>query len=332
MMRRALDCRTVLAIETSCDETAVAIVKDGHEVLANKVASQLDLHDEYGGVVPELASRKHVETILPVLDEATQEAGLELSCIDLVAATQGPGLVGALLVGLTAGKALAFALDKPFLGVNHLEGHIYANFLGNSQPIEWPLVCLVASGGHADIIYMEDHGEFRLLGRTRDDAAGEAFDKVSRELGGRLDFPRAYLEEGSLDFSFSGLKTHAVRLIESRRAGDLEFSEADFCAGFQEAIVDVLVEKTMAAVDQTGVGQVLLAGGVAANWRLREQLERSAAARDVAFCVPPPRFCTDNAAMIGAAAYYGCRNGRSSGLDTDADPNLPLEREYGLHA
>jgi len=334
----------VLAIETSCDETAVAVVDGGRRILSSVVASQLDLHRQFGGVVPELASRKHVELLLPVLDQALREADLRLADIDLVAATRGPGLVGALLVGLTAAKALALALDRPFVGVNHLEGHLYANFLQSAGEKEdapiLPLVCLIASGGHTELVYMRAHGDLELLGQTRDDAAGEAFDKVARELGlgypggpaisrlarqgdpEALAFPRAYLEAGSLDFSFSGLKTHAVRLLTARRQGRLTFTDADFCAGFQEAIVTVLVDKTLAAVQKTGVQQVLLAGGVVANWRLRQEFQRRTQQAGLRLHAPAPWLCTDNAAMIAAAAYYAYHSGQRSSLALDADPSL----------
>jgi N6-L-threonylcarbamoyladenine synthase len=333
----------VLAVETSCDETAVALVQGGRRVLASSVASQLDLHEKYGGVVPELASRRHVEALLPVLNEALDDTGASLETVDVIAATQGPGLIGALLVGLTAGKALSFALNKPLVGVNHLVGHIYANFLMRDFSPQWPLVCLIASGGHADLVFVRGHREVELLGRTRDDAAGEAFDKVARELGlgypggppmsrlarrgdpSALDFPRAYLEEGSLDFSFSGLKTHAVRLLEAREEGPADFSYEGFCAGFQEAVVEVLANKALAVAEKLGVKQLLLSGGVGANWRLRELLKQGSEERGISFSVPPPKLCTDNAAMIGAAGYYLWREGYASELSLDADPNLPLE-------
>ncbi len=331
-----------LGIETSCDETSVALVGEGRDIYANVITSQLELHQEFGGVVPELASRKHVELILHVLEQALHEADLTLGNVDVVAATRGPGLVGALLIGLTAGKTLALALDRPFVGVNHLEGHIYANFLVGDEVPGWPLVCLIASGGHADLVYMNGHGQFKLLGRTRDDAAGEAFDKVARELGlgypcgpamsrlaregdpEALDFPRAYLEPGSYDFSFSGLKTHAVRLIQSRRQGELDFTDEDFCAGFQESIVEVLVDKALAAAVDRKVDHIVLAGGVAANWRLREEFQGGADRLGLKFHVPPPRLCTDNAAMIAAAGHYRYKNRGPSELSVDADPNLTV--------
>ncbi|MBC7105484.1 MAG: tRNA (adenosine(37)-N6)-threonylcarbamoyltransferase complex transferase subunit TsaD, partial [Firmicutes bacterium] len=307
----------VLAIETSCDETSAAVVVDGVQVRANLVASQVDLHRRYGGVVPEVASRRHLEALNPLLAETLARAGLSWRDLRAVAVTYGPGLAGSLLVGVMAAKALAFALDLPLVAVNHVEGHIYANFLAEPR-LEFPVVCLVVSGGHTDLVLVEGHGTYRVLGRTRDDAAGEAFDKVARVLeldypGGphlerlarrgdpsRVPLPRPYLEEGSLDFSFSGLKTAVVYFLRRARERGLEVNRADVAAGFQEAVVDVLVEKTVLAARRHGVETVLLAGGVAANGRLRRRLqERAGGCRVV---VPPPALCTDNAAMIACAA------------------------------
>lgn len=330
-----------LGIETSCDETAAAVVAGGRRVLANVVASQVDLHRRYGGVVPEVASRCHVEAVLPVIESALGQAGVRPEGLAAIAVTRGPGLVGALLVGVAAAKALALAWGLPLIGVNHLEGHIYANFLADTDP-EWPLVCLIASGGHADLLYMAGPGQIEILGRTRDDAAGEAFDKVARAMGlgypggpeiARLagngdptafDLPRAFLEEGSLDFSFSGLKTAVIYLLEDCRRRGKEPDPADLAASFQQAVVDVLVEKTFLAAQERRVNQVLLAGGVAANWQLRVAFQSRAADLGLNFRVPPPEMCTDNAAMIAAAGWHAFQRGRRDGLDLDVEPRLSL--------
>ena len=325
----------ILAIETSCDETAVAVVEDGVRVLADSVHSQVPDHRKYGGVVPEVASRRHLETVNPLMEEALARAGLGWPRVGAVAVTYGPGLVGALLVGVTAAKALAFALERPLVGVNHLEGHVYANFLVRPD-LRFPLLALVVSGGHTDLVLMAGHGRFALVGGTRDDAAGEAFDKVARlfDLGypggpaiekagagidpGAVSLPRAYLEPGSLDFSFSGLKTAAARL---KQRG---LSPGVIAAAFQRAVVDVLVDKTMTAAGRYGVGTVLLAGGVAANGLLRSGLADRAEAAGLSFGCPPRRLCTDNAAMIGCAAYYRFLRGDFAGLDLNAVPGLAL--------
>lgn len=327
----------VLGFETSCDETAVAVVADGRRVLANTIASQIDLHRKYGGVVPEIASRQHLESLIPVLREALDQAGIGLEQVDLVTATAGPGLVGTLLVGLTAAKALAFALDKPFVGVNHLQGHIYANFLLPEAP-EFPLVCLVVSGGHTDLIYMSGHGEMELMGRTRDDAAGEAFDKVARLLGlpypggpqverlaargnpEAVSLPRAWLE-GSYDFSFSGLKTAVLNTVRGPNPPRPE----DLAAAFQASVVEVLAEKAMRAVAEKGVRTLLLAGGVSANGALRAAVTRRAEPLGVRVFAPPLALCTDNAAMVAAAGYYAWRyGGKVDDLSRNADPNLGI--------
>lgn len=347
-----------LGIETSCDETSAAVVEDGRLIRSNVIASQVPLHQKYGGVVPEIASRKHLEAALPVVREALEQAGATLDEIDLVAVTQGPGLVGALLVGLSLAKGIALGRGLPLVGVHHLRGHIYANFLeaakdaalahaaspGAGNP-EFPFVCLIVSGGHTDIAYLRDHGHLELLGSTRDDAAGEAFDKVARVLGlpypggphidrlaqqGRpeaVPLPRARLEEGSLDFSFSGLKTAVLQWVRSQTAGGRELDDqarADLAASFQQAVADVLVEKTLAAAEQTGCRQLVLAGGVAANSALRRRMGALAGARGLRLHYPPLALCTDNAAMIAAAAYYAWRQGRTSPLDINAVADLPL--------
>lgn len=329
----------ILAIETSCDETAVAIVARGREILSNQVASQIETHARFGGVVPEIASRQHLLALNPLIRTALAEAGLDWDGIDAVAVTQGPGLVGALLIGVSAAKAIAWALGKPVLAVNHMAGHIYANMLAG--PVRFPLVCLVVSGGHTELIYMERDLDFRLLGQTRDDAAGEAFDKVARILdlgypGGPavdrlarqgsdvLDFPRALLEEGSLDFSFSGLKTAVLNYCHNVRQRGQEVNKADVAASFQAAVVDVLVQKTAQAVRQLRPATLLAAGGVAANSRLRAALADLARQENVALGIPPPELCTDNAAMIAAAAWPLFASNRHSPLSFTAVPDLDL--------
>lgn len=329
----------ILGIETSCDETAAAIVENGRHIRASAVASQLELHKKYGGVVPELASRRHVETLLPVLDEAFDGAGVTPAEIDAVAVTQGPGLVGALLVGVTAAKALAFAWSKPLVAVNHLAGHLYANFLGEHQP-EFPAVCLIASGGHSDLLLVEGHLKGRLLGRTRDDAAGEAFDKVARLLGlgypggpaidrlardgdpGAISFPRALQGEETYDFSFSGLKTAVMVYLRQQEQAGRPVNLADVAASFQQAVVDSLVERTIRAARAHGVRQVLLAGGVAANSVLRREMTEACRAADLRLAIPPVELCTDNAAMIAAAGYHLFRQGLRAGWEVDVAPQL----------
>lgn len=329
----------ILAIETSCDETSAAVVEDGIKVLSNVVSSQVDVHRKFGGVVPEIASRKHLELINPVIREALEQAGVGFGDLHAVAVTQGPGLVGALLVGLAAAKALAFALDIPLLAVNHLEGHIYANFLAH-RSLTFPLVCLVVSGGHTDLVLVRRHGDYQLLGRTRDDAAGEAFDKVARVLGlsypggpaierlaregneEAIAFPRASVE--GLDFSFSGLKTAVIQyLYRCQKLGE-EIKKADVAASFQKTVVDVLVEKTLEAARRTGCRDIILAGGVAANERLRAAMQEGARREGRNVFYPPLALCTDNAAMIACAAYYKYLRGEKAPLNLNAVPGLPL--------
>jgi N6-L-threonylcarbamoyladenine synthase len=320
-----------LGIETSCDETAVGIVADGRRLLANVVASQAAIHARYGGVVPEVASRHHIEAMVPVVRAALTEANCKPSDLDVIAVTAGPGLAGSLLVGLNAAKALAYGWSKPLIAVNHLEGHLYANWLAEAAP-ELPAIVLIVSGGHSEIVLAEDHGRYRLIGRTRDDAAGEAFDKAARVLG--LGFPggpaieraareagakpprlpRAWLGESS-DFSFSGLKTAVARVAQEGNA-----SVEDIAAGFQTAVVDVLVKKTVRAVRESGARCVLLSGGVAANGPLRQALREAA---PVPVWAPPPVLCTDNGAMIAAAAHFRGEAGRA-GLDLDVRAAWPI--------
>jgi N6-L-threonylcarbamoyladenine synthase len=329
----------ILGIESSCDETAAAVVAGGRTVLSNIIASQIDLHKQYGGVVPEIASRKHLEMVLPTIREALAAAGTTLEQIDAIAVTHGPGLVGTLLVGLSAAKALAYALDKPLVGVNHLLGHIYANFLVPEPPV-FPLVCLIVSGGHTDLIYMTGHGEMELLGRTRDDAAGEAFDKVARSVGlgypggpqveklarsgnpEAVPLPRAHTE-GPYDFSFSGLKTAVLQYAQ--RTGPLsDQQQADLAASFQRAVTGALTEKTVRAAREKGVSQVILAGGVAANGALRQAMTEALAPHGIRLGYPPPVLCTDNAAMIAAAGHFLWSSGVRHELDLNAVPSLGL--------
>jgi N6-L-threonylcarbamoyladenine synthase len=330
----------VLGIETSCDETAVAVVEDGR-VLSNLIASQVDLHGRFGGVVPELASRAHVEALNPLMDEALERAGCRFADLDGVAVTVGPGLVGALLVGIAAAKAVALATGAPLIGVNHLEGHLYANFLEHQGPL-LPAVCLVVSGGHTLLVHLPEEHRYRVLGQTVDDAAGEAFDKIARFLGlgfpggpaldrlaregdpAAIAFPRAMADSGDYDFSLSGLKTAVLRHVKRERAAGREGNPADVAASFQEAIVDVQVSKTMAAVAETGVATVLLGGGVVANTRLRERMAAAGAERGVAVRYPSMPLCTDNGAMIARAGASRLELGERTPFGVAADPGLVL--------
>lgn len=334
----------ILGVETSCDETSAAVVVDGQDVRSNIISSQVDVHKKFGGVVPEVASRKHLEMINGVIQEALDKAGIGFKDLDAVAVTYGPGLVGALLVGVAAGKALAYALDIPLLGVNHLEGHLFANFLQEPR-LPFPLLCLVVSGGHTDLVLVNGLGDYRVVGRTRDDAAGEAFDKVARVLelgypGGpvidrlaregdpkSIDLPRAYLEEGSLDFSFSGLKTAVVNYAHRARQRGVVVEKENLAASFQQAVVDVLVDKTMMAVEKYQIRVVMLAGGVAANSALRRQLAERAGDEGIRMIYPPPVLCTDNAAMVACAGYYKYLREDFAPLTLNAVPNLKLGEE-----
>ena len=336
----------VLGIETSCDETAAAVVEDGTRILSNRIASQVEIHARYGGIVPEVASRQHILSIVPIIRQAMAEAEVTWDDIDGIAVTIGPGLAGSLLTGVNAAKAISLARGLPLTGVNHLEGHIYANWLAEGS-LDFPLVCLIVSGGHTDLVLVRGHRDYTLLGQTRDDAAGEAFDKASRLLGlgypggpaieraaksgtATISLPRAWLK-GTNDFSFSGVKTALLRLVENgsissavsatTNAAAVAAASADAAASFQEAVVDVLVTKTVAAAREHRVRQVLLAGGVAANKQLRQTL---IATSPLPVIVPEPILCTDNAAMIAACGYFQLRAGRTDGLDLDIVPNLRL--------
>lgn len=330
----------ILGIESSCDETAAAVVKNGRIVLSDVIASQIDIHRKFGGVVPEIASRKHIEKVMPVIDEALSRAGVELADIDAIAVTYGPGLVGALLVGLSVAKALTFALDKPLIGVNHLEGHVFANFIADDE-LEPPFLALVVSGGHTALMRVADYNSFELLGQTKDDAAGEAFDKIARFMGlqypggpeieklarggnpAAVDFPRALLDQG-YDFSFSGLKSAVINYLHKEKQAGREISRDDVAASFQEAIVDVLVKKSIQALEATGLKKIVLAGGVSANKTLQEELAKAASAVGVSLVYPKQVLCTDNAVMIACRGYYKFINKEISGLDLNADPALKL--------
>ena len=336
MTRRFDESTVVLAVETSCDETAAALVMGGNDVLSSVVSSQIDIHARFGGVVPEVASRAHLESIVPVVRTAFDEAGIAPSRVDAVAATAGPGLIGALLVGVSAAKSLALSWDRPFIGVNHLEAHLYAGLL-DDPGLEFPLVVLLVSGGHTMIVEMRGHGDYRILGRTIDDAAGEAYDKVARFLdlgypGGpvidrvsaegdpdAIPFPRAMMNDG-LDFSFSGLKTAVVN--HARRNPGAR--SVDIAASFQAAVVDVLCAKTLRAAAQSGARGVVLGGGVAANSLLRSEMQRRGSEAGVRVALPSRAMCTDNAAMIAAAAWHRLRSDGPMDLDCGAYPNLKL--------
>jgi N6-L-threonylcarbamoyladenine synthase len=331
----------VLGIETSCDETAVAVVDDGVEIRSNVLASQHEIHGRFGGVVPELASRAHVERLTPLLEDALRKAGTTWPELDAVAVTRGPGLVGALLVGLATAKAVALALDVPMVGVNHLEGHIYANFLEHGPP-QPPYVCLLVSGGHTMLVHMPEEHRYRILGQTLDDAAGEAFDKIARFLGlgypggpildrlarkgnpEAVRFPRAMAQSGDYDFSLSGLKTAVIRHVRKEREAGRDISVEDLAASFQEAVVDVQVQKTMAAAEETGVDTVLLGGGVVANSRLRQRAAEAAEGRGFHLLHPSPELCTDNGAMIASAGHFRLARGERSSFDIVAEPGLTL--------
>ena len=331
----------ILAIESSCDETAAAVVVNGREVRSNIIASQIERHTLYGGVVPELASRMHIEAVNPVIEAALQEAGLTLPEIDAIAVTYGPGLVGALLVGVAEAKAIAFAAGKPLIGVHHIEGHVCANFLEHPD-LEPPFLCLIVSGGHTNLAYMKDYGVFEILGQTRDDAAGEAFDKVARAIGlgypggpkiekaaregnpEAIHFPRGKVDEAPYDFTFSGMKSAVLNYLNHAEMTGETVSQADVAASFQAAVIDVLVSRAMHAVKELKEKRLVLAGGVAANGALRTALKAACDEAGVQLCVPSPIYCTDNAAMIGAAGYYRFMKGERAGWDLNAVPYLKL--------
>lgn len=331
----------ILAIESSCDETAAAVVKNGREVLSNIISSQIELHTLYGGVVPEIASRKHIEKINQVIEEALQKAEVELKDIDAIAVTYGPGLVGALLVGVSVAKAISFATNIPLIGVHHIEGHISANYIENLD-LEPPFICLVVSGGHTHLVNVKEYGQYEILGKTRDDAAGEAFDKVARAIGlgypggpkidkiskegnpEAIHFPRAKVNDSVYDFSFSGLKSSVLNYLNSCEMKKEAYVQADVAASFQKAVVDVLVEHSMEAVKNQGFHKFAIAGGVASNSALRSAFEEACKKNEITFYHPSPIYCTDNAAMIGVAGYYEYISGVRSGLDLNAVPNLKL--------
>jgi len=331
----------ILAIESSCDETAAAVVKNGRTVLSNVINTQIAIHTEYGGVVPEIASRKHIENINPVIREALKEADVTLDDITAIGVTYGPGLVGALLVGVAEAKAIAFATDKPLVGVHHIEGHIAANYIENKE-LKPPFVALVVSGGHTHLVKVVDYGRYEIIGRTRDDAAGEAFDKVARAIGlgypggpkiekaaregdpMAIPFPKAKVNDNPYDFSFSGVKSAVLNYINQAQMKGEEVNRADLAASFQKAVVDVLVEHTMLAAGDYKMTKIAIAGGVASNGTLRAAMEKACAERGYTFYRPSPIFCTDNAAMIGVAAYYEYMKGTRHGWDLNAVPNLKL--------
>ena len=331
----------ILGIESSCDETAASVVRNGREVLSNVISSQIALHTLYGGVVPEIASRKHIEKINVVIEEALAEAHMTLDDIDAIGVTYGPGLVGALLVGVSEAKAIAYAKNLPLIGVHHIEGHISANYI-ETKDLEPPFACLVVSGGHTHLVIVKDYGKYEIVGRTRDDAAGEAFDKVARAIGlgypggpkidkvskegnpNAIAFPRAKVADSAYDFSFSGLKAAVLNYLNGCKMKNIPIVQADVAASFQKAVVDVLVEHAMHAVEEYGFKKFAIAGGVASNSALRSAMEEACKKRGVAFYHPSPILCTDNAAMIGAAAYYEYLAGTRSGWDLNAVPNLKL--------
>jgi len=342
-MGRCVDLKdiNILGIETSCDETSASVVRNGREVLSNVISSQISLHQKYGGVVPEIASRKHVELVMPVINQALEEASMDIDGIDVIGVTYGPGLVGALLVGLSAGKGMAFALNKPLVGVHHIEGHIAANYIEHKE-LEPPFVCLVASGGHSHIVFIEDYDKFDIMGQTRDDAAGEAFDKIARAIGlgypggplidkaaakgnsKAIEFPRVRFDGGSLDFSFSGLKTAVLNYLNNLEQKGEKYNIEDISASFQQAVVDVLVDNTLRAAKIRGVRNIALAGGVASNSCLRSLLKERASKEGLCVYYPKPVLCTDNAAMIACAAYFQYMKGNISDLNLNAVPGLRL--------
>lgn len=334
----------VLGIESSCDETAAAVVKNGREILSNVITSQIDIHKRYGGVVPEIASRCHIEAVNTVIDEAVRQAGVTLEDIDVIAVTYGPGLVGALLVGVSTAKALAYALKKPLVNVHHIKGHICANYVAHPD-LEPPFVCLVASGGHSHIVYAKDYLDYEIMGMTRDDAAGEAFDKIARVLGlgypggskidalaregnpHAVEFPRVKMGADSLDFSFSGVKTAVINHVHKLEQKGEEYNRADIAASFQNAVTDALVEHTLEAAERKNLDTVVIAGGVASNSALREKMTAEAQKAGKRVLYPTPVLCTDNAVMIAAAGYYEYISGKRADMRLNAVASLPLGGE-----
>ena len=332
----------ILGIESSCDETAAAVVRNGREMLSNVINSQIDIHKKYGGVVPEIASRCHIEAINTVIDEALSDAGVTLKDIDAIAVTYGPGLVGALLVGVSTAKALAYAAKKPLVPVHHIKGHICANYVAHKE-LEPPFICLVASGGHSHIVYAKDYLEYEIMGMTRDDAAGEAFDKIARILGlgypggpkidalaregdpHAVEFPRVKMAGDSLDFSFSGVKTAVINHVHNLEQKGEDYSRADIAASFQNAVTDALCEHTIEAARRRRANRIVLAGGVASNSALRAKMTELAGGAGMDVLYPPPVLCTDNAVMIAAAGYYEYISGRRADMRLNAVPSLPLE-------
>ena len=332
----------ILAIESSCDETSIAIIKNGTEILSNVISSQIDTHKAFGGVVPEIASRKHIEVIDLVLDQALEEANKNLKDIDAIAVTYGPGLVGALLVGVSYAKSLAYTLKKPLVPVHHIEGHIYANYIEDKE-LKPPFISLVISGGHTHIVYIEDYGKFKILGKTRDDACGEAFDKVARTIGlpypggpeidklakkgdkFKIDLPRVMIDTDDYDFSFSGLKSAVLNFVNKSNMTNEPFKKEDLAASFQQAVSDILVTKTIKACKENNIKTLALAGGVSANSFLRENIKNACDKEGIKLCVPSLKLCTDNAAMIGCAGYFEYLKGNFAGLDLNAYPNLKLD-------
>ena len=331
----------ILAIETSCDETAASVVKNGRTILSNVISSQIALHTLYGGVVPEIASRKHIEKINQVIEQALADAGVTLDDLDAIGVTYGPGLVGALLVGVAEAKAIAYAKKLPLVGVHHIEGHVSANYIEHPD-LEPPFLCLIVSGGHTHLVIVKDYGEFEILGRTRDDAAGEAFDKVARAIGlgypggpkidkiskegnpHAYEFPRAKITDNAYDFSFSGLKSSVLNQINMAEMKKEKIVPADIAASFQNAVVDTLLTHAMMAVKESGMNKLAIAGGVASNTAIRAAFEQKCKEENIEFYHPSPILCTDNAVMIGSAAYYEYINGKRDGWDLNAIPNLKL--------
>ncbi|MBU5427738.1 tRNA (adenosine(37)-N6)-threonylcarbamoyltransferase complex transferase subunit TsaD [Tissierella pigra] len=331
-----------LAIETSCDETSVAVIKDGREVLSNIISSQIDIHRKFGGVVPEIASRKHIESINNIVQEAIDEAKVSFQDIDLIGVTKGPGLVGALLIGISTAKALAYGLDIPIIGVNHIEGHVCANYIEHKD-LEPPFTCLIVSGGHTYLVQVNGYTDYELVGRTRDDAAGEAFDKVARALGlpypggpiidklaesgnkESVEFPRVMLEPKSYDFSFSGLKTAVLNYLNQKQQKGEEIVVEDVAASFQQSVLDVLVDKSFRLAKERNSKKIVMAGGVAANQGLRTMMEERGKMENIEILYPSRILCTDNAAMIGAAAYFNYKNGNKSDIHLNVIPNLDLK-------